>query len=298
MDDNELQLKFPSQGWQQFLVSRRRMLDAFDQARQQSNDHPIQVFHGTVAEGRFREWLTNFLPKKYGVTSGRIVSPGIDAAEKLPHFDVIIYDQLEAPVLWIEEHVDGSPAGYSRAIPAEHVLCVLEIKSNFSSKTVKEAIGKLQQLSPLMNGHDDEKERYKRYLPTKFACGLVFFDLRITEAYNEAALSDIVLAATKLRGFLGGIVLRGEGHQRQVTGKISILQGKEPMSSSIASGKASLLSGCGFSQSLELREDVHLCSMIMWLEKHFAHFGFDLIAIMQGTYEAGKISSWYGIGGG
>jgi hypothetical protein len=296
MDNEELQLKFPSQGWQQLLVARRRMLDAFDQARQQAMDHRVQVFHGIVGEGRFREWLANFLPKKYGVTSGRIISPGIDAAQKPPHFDVIIYDQLEAPVLWIEEHPDGSPAGYARAIPVEHVLCVLEVKSTFSTKAVTEAIGHLEKLSPLMSSLDQAGERYKKYLPPCFTCGLVFFDLKVDEAYNEAALSHIVSAHLKLRRFFGGLVLRGEGHQKPVTGRITFLQGKEAHDSFIAPDKQSLLYGAAMSRTLQLRDDLHIGAMVMWAEMAFAQFGFDLIAMMQGTYESGRLSSWYGIG--
>jgi hypothetical protein len=34
----------------------------------------------------------------------------------------------------------------------------------------------------------------------------------------------------------------------------------------------------------------------MWSEFAFAQFAFDLIAMMQGTYEASRLSSFYGIG--
>ena len=44
-----------------------------------------------------------------------------------PHFDVIIYDELDAPVLWIEDTPDASPQGRSLAIPVEHVRGVLEV---------------------------------------------------------------------------------------------------------------------------------------------------------------------------
>jgi hypothetical protein len=36
--------------------------------------------------------------------------------------------------------------------------------------------------------------------------------------------------------------------------------------------------------------------MLKWAESQFAQFAFDLIAIMQGTYEAGRLSSFYGVG--
>ena len=36
--------------------------------------------------------------------------------------------------------------------------------------------------------------------------------------------------------------------------------------------------------------------MLMWNEPNFSQFGFDLIAMMQGTYEVGRVSSFHGMG--
>ena len=92
-----LKIAFPSLGWKQFLTSRKEMLDAFDRAREKSKSHEVETYHGRVAEAEFRKWLTSFLPKKFGVSSGFIISPGLKDTEKAPHFDVIIYEQLESP---------------------------------------------------------------------------------------------------------------------------------------------------------------------------------------------------------
>ena len=96
---HKLKIEFPVQGWKQFLTSRAEMLDAFDRAREKAKSHEVETFHGEVAEAELRKWLTSFLPKRYGVTSGYIVSAGLKSSEKKPHFDVVIYDQLEAPCL-------------------------------------------------------------------------------------------------------------------------------------------------------------------------------------------------------
>jgi hypothetical protein len=56
------------QGWKQFLTSKKEMLDAFDQAREKAEAHEVETYHGKVAEARFREWLSRFLPKRYDVT--------------------------------------------------------------------------------------------------------------------------------------------------------------------------------------------------------------------------------------
>jgi hypothetical protein len=140
LEQGDLKLEFPSPGWEQFLTSRKEMLDAFDRAKVKAKAHEVEVYHGKVAEATFREWLSSFLPKRYGVTPGYIVSPGLQSTRDLPHFDVIIYDHLESPVLWIEGSPDSTAQGTSRAIPVEFVLCVLEVKSGFSSTTTGQAI--------------------------------------------------------------------------------------------------------------------------------------------------------------
>ena len=71
-----------TQGWQQFLTGRKQMLDGYDRARVQADAHEVATHHGNVAEDKFREWLASFLPQRYGVTAGYIVSQGRTEAEK------------------------------------------------------------------------------------------------------------------------------------------------------------------------------------------------------------------------
>lgn len=291
---NKLKIEFPSQGWSQFLTARKEMLDAFDQARQKARAHEVETYHGRVAESEFRKWLSTFLPKRYGVTSGYIVSPGLKSTDKTPHFDVIIYDQLESPVLWVEDYPDVSSQGRSLAIPVEYVRGILEIKSSFSPKTVGSAIDHLKDLLPLMGEPDEPNERYKLHLPPAFCCGLVFFDLMKEHEFSEAALSKII-SGVELRGFFGGVILRGEGHTKPVTGRLSLLRSETPIESTVGRSKQSLLN-MGMSQSVQISENLHFGSMLMWLEPGFSQFGFDLIAMMQGKYEVGMLSSFYGMG--
>lgn len=185
--NEKLQIQFPSQGWKQFLTARKEILDAFDRAREKARSHEVETYHGKVAEAEFRKWLASFLPKRFGVTSGYIISTGLKSTDKAPHFDVIIYDQLESPVLWIEDHPDVSSQGRSLAIPVEYVKCVLEVKSSFASNTVDNAIGHLKDLLPLMASIDDPTERYKLHLPQTFCCGLVFFDLKEQYKFEACA---------------------------------------------------------------------------------------------------------------
>ena len=45
----DMNIEFPTQGWMQFLTSRKEMLDAFDSARQKAKTHEVETFHGKVA---------------------------------------------------------------------------------------------------------------------------------------------------------------------------------------------------------------------------------------------------------
>lgn len=85
-----LRAQMPTQGWKQFLTARTKMLAAYDIAKEQESNRQVKTRHGLVAEAEFRKWLSEFLPKRYGITSGFIVSPGISSAEHLVHYDVII----------------------------------------------------------------------------------------------------------------------------------------------------------------------------------------------------------------
>ena len=124
-----------TQGWKQFLTSKKEMLDAFDGAKEKARAHLVQTSHGNVAEEEFRKWLSGFLPKKYAVTAGYIVSQGVGDEILLPHFEVVIYDQLESPVLWVESDSGLPLEKRPRAVPAEHVRAVLEVKSSLEASS-------------------------------------------------------------------------------------------------------------------------------------------------------------------
>lgn len=291
----ELTIKFPSQGWKQILTARKEMLDAYDRAREQARSHEVETYHGAVAEAACRKWLGSFLPKRYGVTSGYVVSPGLGSNVKTPHFDVIIYDQLESPILWIEESSDTSSQGRSLAIPVEYVRAILEVKVSFSAKTIRESLAHLRDLAPLLGDVDPPTERYKLHLPSTFSCGLLFFELRQREMRSEAALSELI-GGLGLRGFFGGLILRGEGLTLPQSARLSLIQSETPIAGTLTAGDTPLLE-FGMSKSVAVADMVHIGSMLMWSESGFAEFAFDLIAMIQGTYEVGRRSSFYGIGG-
>jgi hypothetical protein len=293
--NGKLKIEFPSQGWTQILTARKIMLDAYDVAREHARSHEVETSHGNFAEGKFRAWLEAFLPKRYGVTSGYVISPGMSSKVKAPHYDVIIYDQLESPILWIEDNPDNADQGKSRAIPVEYVQAILEVKSSFSAKTVRDSLKHLNDLNPLMQQVDPQTERYKLYLPPTFCCGLIFFELCISESNSKTAMSDII-GGSGLRGFLGGLILRGEGHKLPGTGRISLIKSETESEDFHFSKNPPLLNDLYMSKTVKVAENIHIGSMLLWAEHHFASFAFDLIAMIQGKYDPTIVSSFYGLG--
>jgi hypothetical protein len=256
-----------SSAWEQMIGQQMSLLAKFDEAKRQARGHEVQTYHGRVAEASFRDWLGNFLPKRFGVTSGYVVSQQPHGEVQFPHFDVIIYDQLEAPILWIEDNADLSERGKSRAIPVEYARGILEVKATFGSGEAKDAMEHLRDLAPFYAAVDPEGERYKQYLRADFFSAVVFFDAT-SEAMTSKAATDHLKPINGPRGFYGGTILRG-GHQPAGTsGTLRVL--KEIT-------------------DLGLVWECHL----LWGESCFSRFGFDLVAMLNGTYHPGMISSMH-----
>lgn len=207
---------------------------------------------------------------------------------------MIIYDVLNSPVLWIEEDADTSHAGRSMAIPAEHVLGVIEVKSKLDSTTASKAIEHLGDLKPILQSIDEPNEKYKLHLPPQFFCALVFMELSSQHEYSEAIFEKL-LHGLDLRGFTGGLVLRGEGHSKPMSGRIKFACSKTPIESTVGRDKTSLLKCLTMSNSICVEKDLHFLAMLNWEEIAFSRFAFDLVAIMQGTFDGGA-SSFHGMG--
>lgn len=97
---------------------------------------------------------------------------------------------------------------------------------------------------------------------------------------------------------MGGIILRAEESAVPASGRISLYRSETPIAHPVdpTSGKESLLAGLLMADSVMIAENLHYGSMLMWSDIVFSQFAFDLIAIMQGTYRSGFLSSFYGMG--
>lgn len=183
-------------GWRELLRVRRDLLEQYDKSKEYNVSRPVRTAHGNAGEAYVRQWLTTFLPSKYGVTSGYVI-PGIAVdAYTLLEYDVIIYDRLNAPILWVDENPDRSDLGQKQAIPADYVQAVCEVKARFTRQNVVDALGKLAPLN-----------QFARKLPPHFITFLVFFELDCALADKSYVLRHAI-PDEPLIGYRGGLILR------------------------------------------------------------------------------------------
>ena len=101
------------------LADRKELLDRYDAVKMKGGYDAVESQHGNAAEDYFRAFLAEFLPKKYGVTKGHVITPGLGYAGDLEGWDVIIYDALESPILFDRPSLIDPEA--TRAIPTQRV---------------------------------------------------------------------------------------------------------------------------------------------------------------------------------
>jgi hypothetical protein len=288
-------------GWPQFTTQKSKIVNDFRIFKEMSENRPTETDKGRYAEALFRDWLEQFLPAKYGVTSGYIIQQ-MDAVKgrsalkgKLRHYDVIIYNKLDSPVLWTEMSPEHSMSGRIRAIPVEYVHGVLEVKSTFNARNTADAFNKLNELAPFL-GVEDSNEPYKQYIPSDFYMGMIFFELPEKEQ-GKLQLLNKLMPANFLRGFFGGIILSAEGLDQRKTGRFVYKSvGNSPLSLARVKGRTLIsVDGEIWSNSTEISPGEHIVCMFGWSESNFSSFAFDLIGVMNGTYRPGFVSSWHGL---
>jgi hypothetical protein len=94
---------------------------------------------GLGNEQVLRDLLTDFLPRRYGVAKGKIVNSDGEMSKQL---DVIIYDAINCPILFIDEN-------RNQILPIEGVFTVVEVKTTLTSKTLGESFENLASVYPL-----------------------------------------------------------------------------------------------------------------------------------------------------
>ena len=199
-------------GWREFASNRDDILAKYDVAKARAASRPVKTEHGTTGEAAFREWLAKFLPSKYGVTSGFIIPEIIQTPDfKLYHYDVVIFDALNAPVLWTDENPDQAEQGKKRAIPAKYVHAVIEVKATFSNTSATVALEKLRELNSI-----------GPHFPPQFSSAAIFMELPVALA-PKGELLRYLLPKPPVHGFWGGLIMRCDLN-RDMAAEISLFK--------------------------------------------------------------------------
>lgn len=189
---------YGSYGWKEFNQNRENILNEFDRVKALTERRPVKTAHGVAVEAFIRDWLALYLPKKYAVTSGYVIPDVYDFNYQLYHYDVIIYNQIESPILWVESNLDDSDSGKSRAIPAKYVVSIYEIKSRLDKKNAIDSITKLKEINS-----------FAAHLPRTFSSGSIFIELKKNDISKRDILSEL-FAGNEIPGYWGGVILRCE----------------------------------------------------------------------------------------
>ena len=287
-----------SPGAWEFLEEKHKMLSDFDSAREQIEKRPVKTEHGVVGAAVLRGWLERFLPGRYEVCQGYIIGSWANSLDAPPlrHNDVIIYDALNAPILWVEDNSDVVPDRRSRAIPARHVMAVLEVKARLNSTHSGNACEKLLELNA-----------YRNSLPQSFCCGVVFFEVDPAAETSIAAL-DNLMPTEPIVGFFGGVVLRGNTIPADLTGELTLIASPTPSSNHVSkevplsnarsqwngstsvewpnpepqAQRATTASATGMIR-LEDGDRAHHYLNLVWSNNGFASFAFNLVGRLEGS---------------
>lgn len=99
-------------------------------------DHP--TIKGDSSEQRWIAWLSNHLPRRYGVERALIIDKEAKASEQI---DIVVFDPQYTPVIYAEQGI--------RMLPAESVYAVFEVKQTLSATHIAQAASKAASVRAL-----------------------------------------------------------------------------------------------------------------------------------------------------
>jgi hypothetical protein len=209
---------------------------------------------------------------------------------------------LNSPILWESNNSDKSDRGRERAIPAQYVNAVFEVKSTLNKKSITDAVNKLQELN-----------EHKNHLPLHFISGIVFFELREKNQSSCKLAED--LFRKNIHGYFGGLILRSENLDPNLTGYYDFhLDSSDTIDLPLVKNVGSLeKDAVGNVQLSQEGSCVRLISLdniwnydlgysppikninLIWSYNSFPKFFLDLIERLQGTYDPSRAESTYGL---
>ncbi len=276
---------------------RQRMLDQYYNAKEQDQEDACRTSHGNAAENIFRCWLSRFLPKRFGVAKGYVVSPRIGGEMPADEWDIIIYDAIESPILYYRNEAGEEKLG----LPVEHVLAVIEVKASLNEKSSVQTNKKLMKLLPLTASPEHRPESH--FLRKSFFCQSVFFETRVdTLTQYRGSLQNLVaLCGEQTLGYGGGTVLYSErlpGEKTEYSGYMML--GRDFYGCLSTDGLLEMTESAEtlvppiHIPDVPVVSSTHKMFMsIIWDPNGFYHYLWELVYLLKGGEEAGAPRAWH-----
>ncbi len=278
-------MKLKHIGIDSFFAERKKLLDAFDQAIQQSSDDEVKTEHGVVGEAHVRKWLSSFLPKRFGVCKGYIITTNLEYSGALEEWDVIIYDALDAPILFTRA---ASEQEEKRAIPVEYVRAVIEVKATLTPHNANSAVTKLNKLREFIG--ENKSPEYPQFLCPPFITSALFFETKVNSMNEYRKSLDNLCVLFKQfpeLPFLGALVLRSQ-KSHEHSGYLKAMYSNSPTG----------LNADVFEMSSEFQfpdGNFGLFGSISgYSANNYSMFVFDLLNALKGKLD-NRASSFYGL---
>jgi len=277
------QLRLKHVGVDSFFAERTRLLNSYDHAKAQSADDAVKTAHGVEGEAEIRRWLRTFLPKRFGVCKGYIITTNLQFEGPLEEWDVLVYDEIESPILFTRGADDAEP---KRAIPVEHVHAAIEVKATLNPENAKKVAAKLLKLKQYIG--EDISPEYPHFLSSLFVCAAVFLETKVESfAQYRSALDHLagLYQVDDYFPFMGALVLRSQ-KQADHSGYLQLTTANEPFP---------MPDVFEHSSPFQLPNGLHgLFGTFAWAVNHYPTFLFDFLAFIKGT-RTNRVSSFYGM---
>jgi hypothetical protein len=174
---------------------------------------------GAVTEERWREWLQEYLPKRYCVSEAFVVDCNSRCSQQI---DLVIYDRQYSPFVWT---VRGA-----KYIPAESVYAVFEIKQSLDKDNLEYAGEKIKSVR-LLNRTNAPIYHAEGYIskprdPFTILGGILTLDSGWSDPFDEPFIKVIDAFEPLQHVDLGCVLDRGSfnitynaesGHSRELS---------------------------------------------------------------------------------
>jgi hypothetical protein len=137
----------------------QQLIDFQNKFKKTENIYDQPYDRGGPREEFVRYFIKKYLPKQYGVTTGKVI--GIDG-NLTRQCDIIIYDVLHSTIIYKEE----SNIEF-QIIPAESTIAVIEVKSILTYEKYEEISKNIKSFKELKGVKQDSFGSFFAYSPTK-----------------------------------------------------------------------------------------------------------------------------------